>query len=511
MTRMLKRVSAALLLAAVIATSAMTAMSPAVHAADDVLRVRARQGKDIHTMDPAHYLGNEEYNVDLAIYSKLVQFKPGSSELRLDAAESLHISEDGTVIEFTLRPGIQFHYGYGEMTAEDVKFSFERIIDPEVNSPYAADWAVLDRVEVTGRYSGRIILTEPFAPLLISTLPWGPGSIISKAAYEERGERFATQPVGSGPYYWSQWMPNQQLVLERFDDYYGEKPDFSRIVIRPLTEHQIAEIAFDHRELDVTEISLDSVPRYERDPNVRLHVLDTLRYHWLGFNQEHPPFNDRRVREAVRYAIDVDSILAGAYNNIPPRNNAMLPPGILGHWADAPERQPDLDRARQLLAEAGYPDGFRTQLHTTNVPDQLKAVAIVQQQLKQIGIDTDIRVYETSLPNLGEKSHPGLHYMSFSAVLDPAYWFEWFTCDQVGKWNFWKWCNPEFDALGEQAARTMDPEERAAMYVRMQQLIDEDVAAIWITNGASVQAVQPHVQPAFLAQYAQYPYFKKVD
>lgn len=146
MTRMLKRVSAALLLATVIATSAMTAMSPAVHAADDVLRVRARQGKDIHTMDPAHYLGNEEYNVDLAIYSKLVQFKPGSSELRLDAAESLHISEDGTVIEFTLRPGIQFHYGYGEMTAEDVKFSLSAsstprstLLTPRIG-PFSTGW-----------------------------------------------------------------------------------------------------------------------------------------------------------------------------------------------------------------------------------------------------------------------------------------------------------------------------------------------------------------------------------
>src|SRR5690606_41709096 len=91
-------------------------------------------------------------------------------------------------------------------------------------------------------------------------------------------------------------------------------------------------------------------------------------------------------------------------------------------------------------------------------------------------VRTDLGVYETSLPHLGEKSPPGLHYMSFSAVLDPAYWFEWFTCDQVGKWNFWKWCNPEFDARGEQAARTMDLEERASMYARMQQLIDEDVA-----------------------------------
>lgn len=485
--------------------------APAVYAADDVLTVRARQGQDIHTMDPAHYLGNEEYNVDLAIFSKLVQFEPGTPELRLDAAESLEVSDDGLVIEFKLREGIQFHFGYGEMTAEDVKFSFERIADPETNSAYRADWAPLDKVEVTGRYTGRIILTEAFAPLMVSTLPWSPGSIMSKAAFEDRGERIATQPVGSGPYYWSEWQPNQRVVLERFDDYYGEQPDFRQIVIRPLTEHQVAELAFDRGELDMTEISLDMLPVYEADPNTDLEVLATLRYHWFGFNMEHPPFDDIKVREAVREAIDVDQILAGAYNNVPPRANAMIPESILGHWADAPHREPNIERAKQMLAEAGYPDGFSTELHTTNVPDHLQGSAIVQQQLRQIGIDANIRIYEASLPNLGEQSPPGVHYISLSAILDPGYWFEWFTCEQVGQWNFWKWCSPEFDELKDLAAVTMEPEERADIYVRMQQLMDEDVGAIWITNGASVQAVKPDVQPYFLAQYAQYPYFKRND
>src|SRR5690625_946373 len=317
------------------------------------LRVRARSGEDIDTMDPAFYIGNEEYNVDLAIYSKLVRYLPDSAEIELDAAESLDISDDGTVIEFELKEGIQFHHGYGEMTAEDVKFSFERFIDEDNPSPYASDWGSLDHVEVTGTYSGRIILTEPYAPLLSSTLPWSPGSIISKAAYEERGERFALDPVGSGPYYWSQWNPNQELVLERFDDYYGEPPDFARLVIVPVLDPQIAEFSFDAGELDATEVSLDSIARYEADPDVTVDVLAGLRYHFLGINVEDEPFDDIRVREAVRYAVNIDEILAGAYNGVPDRANTMLAPSVLGHWADAPEYQQDLERARELLAEAG--------------------------------------------------------------------------------------------------------------------------------------------------------------
>ena len=481
------------------------------YAAEDTLRVRARNGADIDTMDPAHYRGNEEYNIDLSLYSKLVKYEPGSSELKLDAAESLEVSDDGLVIEFTLKEGIQFHHGYGEMTAEDVKFSFERIADPETNSAYASDWATLDRVEVTDRYSGRIILSEPFAPLFSSTLPWTPGSIVSKAAYEELGERFATNPVGSGPYYWSQWTPNQLIVLERFEDYHGELPNFQRIEIHPILDAGVAEFSFEAGELDSTEISLESVERYQGDPDVVVEILSTLRYHWLGFNHQEEPFDDPLVREAVRYAVDVDEVLAGAYNNIPLRANTMLAPEILGYWEDAPVYEPNLERARELLAEAGYADGLSTTITTDSGPEHMQSTTIVQQQLRRVGIEAEINIVPDMYSTLGEGSVPGLHYASFSAIVDPGYWFEWFTCEQIGLWNYWKWCNEEYDQLKDQAALTVDPEERAELYVRMQQIMDEDISVIWVTNGANVHVYRTgELEPSFLAMYSQYHYWQNL-
>lgn len=475
---------------------------------DGELRVRARNGADIETMDPAFYRGNEESNLDGIIYSRLVQFEPGSSELVLDAAESLEVSEDGMVVTFTLREGIQFHHGYGELTAEDVKFSFERFIDPDINSPYAGDWATLVEVEVTGRYEGRIILDAPYAPLLISTLPWTPGSIVSRAAFEDRGDQIALQPVGSGPYYWSSWTPNQELVLERNDDYYGEHPDFQRIVVLPILDPLIAEFSFDAGELDATEISLESMDRYESDPAVSLAVLAALRYHWLGFNIEAPPFDDERVREAVRYVIDVDEIIAGAYSGVPERANAMLAPGVLGYWEDAPQYEPDLERARELLAEAGHPDGFSTVLYTDTVVQHTQAVAIIQQQLARIGITVDISIESVLYEALAD-GPPGLHYAAYSGVLDPDYWFEWFTCDQIGVWNYWRWCDEEFEALKREAAVLADADERALLYVRMQELIDEAITAVWITNGANVYAYRhDEIEPEFIAMYSQYHYWR---
>ncbi len=497
-----------------LAVSFLAAGAFQAHAADDVIRTRARGGHDISTLDPAHMVGNEESNIILAIYSGLVRFDPETSELELDAAEEFEISDDGLVIEFKLREGIQFHDGYGEMTAEDVKFSFERIIDPEQQSEYRDDFATLNRVEVTGRYSGKIILDEPFPGLLTRTLPMQSGCIVSKKAVEEMGDdRFATNPIGSGPYYFSEWLPNQLVILERFDDYFGELPDFRAVEIFPIVDEMAAELSFDRGDLNETRISLESVDRYRAEPDVNVNELTTLRYHWLGFNMAEPPFDDVRVREAVRYAVDVDEILAGAYNNVPERANAMIAEGVMGYWEDAPEYQVDLEKARELLAEAGYPDGFTTEIVTYERPTHLNSCQIAQHHLRRIGIDAEIKIVEhgEAFEYVGQQSHPGMHFMSFTLTLDPGYWTEWFTSDQVGSWNYWKWSNEEFDQLHREANVTMDPDQRAEMYIRMQELMDEDATCIWITHGANLHVSQDYIEPAYFTHLSIYDQWKKVD
>lgn len=477
---------------------------------DDTLTIRARRGADIETMDPAFHNGNEEYNLNMVVYSHLMKYEPGTSELVLDAAESMETSEDGLRVSFKLREGIQFHQGYGEMTAEDVKFSFERIIDPEVESAYSGDWATLDRVEVTGRYTGELVFTEPLATLYTSTIPFSSGAILSKAAFEDLGDRFATNPVGSGPYAWAEWEPNQRMVLERFDDYYGEAPAYSRIEILPIGEDQSAEVAFDRGELDETSISLSSIERYQNNPDVNVHELTNLRYHFLGFNVTKAPFDDVQVREAIRLAVDVDEVIAGAYNGIPSRNDCMLPEEILGHWEDCPRYEQDLNQARQLLADAGYPDGFDTTLITNTIGVHQDAVQIIQQQLRQVGVDVELRVLEDAYTPLTE-GPAGMHYYSFSLTLDPDYWMIWFSCDQVGNWNFPQWCNERFDELQQEGATTLDRDRREEIYVEMQQIMDEEVPVVWITNGASVHVSRPSVDPVYLGQYSQYNYWTQAD
>ncbi|MGM0445631.1 MAG: ABC transporter substrate-binding protein [Bacillota bacterium] len=480
-------------------------------AGHNVVKSRMRLGEDIENLDPAHLVRG--YDIALVLYNNLLKYKPGSSELVNDAAEEVNISEDGKVISFKLKEGIQFHKGYGEMTAEDVKFSFERIIDPDENSEYTADWQTLDRVEVTGKYTGEIILKEPLASLLVTTIPFTPGSIISKKAYEELGNKFATNPIGSGPYYMESWVPEQVFVLSRFEDYFDEKPNIEKIELYPISDTNISEMNFDKGDLDVTEISLDSIDRYENNSDVDVHILSTLKYGFIGFNHEYPPFDNIEVRKALRSAIDVDMIIDGAYSGVPNRANSMIAPGILGHWEDAPQYDVDIEKAKEHLAEAGHSDGFEVEMVTTSNPLYMNICQIVKENLREINVEVNIKTIETSAwyEYVGKESHPIMYFETFSLTLDPGYWVEWFTTEQVGKWNFLKWSNTEYDELADQAAVTMDLDEREEMYIEMQKIMDEDAAIIWLTNGAKAYVSNKRVDPVFLGHYNQYRYWEIVE
>ncbi len=485
-----------------------------VHAEEDVLRIRAFEGQDIETLDPAHTEGLEAYPLDLALYSKLKKYKPGSSETILGVADEFEVRKDGKEIYFKLKEGVQFQGNYGELTAEDVKFSFERMVDPEENSPFAGEWGSLQKVELTGKYSGKLIFEEPFAPLLAHTIPFSPGSIISKEAYEEKGKGFGTSPVGSGPYKWVKWVPEQKIVLEKFDDYYGEEPDFDRIEIYPMAEINTAEMAYERGELDATQISFNSIDRFKGMDDTNVKIVTPLLYEWVGFNMAKPPFDDIRVRKAVRYTINPEEIIEGAYNGYANRANTLLPPDVLGHWKDAPEYGTNLEKARNLLDKAGYPDGFKTKIYTTNREPLPDAITIAKYQLKKIGIDAEIVLLEggSTYEKLGKEGPPGMHYMNYGPVtFDPFRHMQWFTSGQIPGWNFLRFSNEQYDRLAEEAKSEMDREERRELYVKMQKIMDEKVAGVWVTHGAYAWAIRDNIDPVFLAQTAQYHYWSLKD
>ncbi|MCL6709458.1 ABC transporter substrate-binding protein [Pseudomonas sp. R2.Fl] len=471
----------------------------------DRTRIVVRVDKDLVNLDPANRSGPVDLNVVWSVQQGLISFKPGSTEWELDAAEELEQVSD-TEIRFKLRSGLAFTGGYGDLTAEDVKFSFERFITPDAEGKavtYAKDWSALDRVEVTGPLEGRIILKNPAPALYTIALADGSGRIVSKKAFEEFGKDIATRLIGSGPYILKEWTPREQFVLEINPDYKGPiKPHFREIVGKPIGEQKTAEIAFRSGEIDFTAIDPESGKDLGALPDATVTEIPAIDYVWFGPNIEKAPFDDIRVRQALRYAVDVDAILQGAYSGIYPRANALLASSLLGYWKDAPVHARDLEKAQALLAEAGHADGFKTRL-TIEAGARNEAIAqIIQANLAEVGIEVDIESLESAAYwALGENNASKdleLSLIKYNGKFDPGFQTQWFTSEQVGQWNWQRWKSPEFDALHEKGSITVDPIERAKIYVEAQKLQDESAAFIWITHNLNAFASRNWLTPGVL-------------
>lgn len=435
------------------------------------------------------------------IFSGLVKYKEGTWEVEPDLALSWDISENNMEITFHLRQGVMFQKGYGELTAEDVKFSFERIIDPEQGSPEAASWDALDHVEIIDDYTVTLVLKAPSAKLFTSTLPLNAGFIVSKKAVEEMGkDDFGLNPIGTGPYEFDHWTPGQETVLVAFTDYWGEPPKIGKLTFIPIEEIGTVEMALKAAEIDVGGISLNNIEAFQANPEVDVYLKPGLKYWWIGFTVNTPPFDNLKLREAIRYAINVDEILQAAFNGIPERANTMFPPGMLGRWEDAPIYEPDLDKAKALLVEAGYPDGAGLEVTFLMWPQDENTIIgeVVKSQLEKIGITVNVVVEEVGAFNESTTSGKdnNFHISFFATTVDPGYATSWFICEE--KWNLSKWCNPEYDALWKQADAEMDPQKRADLYVEMQKIIDQDAWAIWLTYDVEAVVMQKYVKPGEL-------------
>ncbi len=487
---------------------------PAMAAREDLV---VRFEYDLSNMDPANRTGSVEDNILLAVCQNLARFNPGKLDWSPDAAKTItQVSE--TEIDFELNPGQMFHGGYGEMTADDVKFSLERFTKtgPDGKKPaYADDFGALDKVEVTGTYTGKIILKNPAPALWVIGICDGSGAILSRKATEALGEKIATQLIGTGPYLFKDWKPKEQIVLEVNPDYKGpDKPYFKRIIAKPIAEPKTAVIAFLAKEIDFTEIEPTALPEVEADPDAKTIKLDGIDYTWLGINVEKPPFDDIKVRQAIRLGIDVDAIIAGAYSGTVTRAKTLLAPQLLGHWAQAPVYPHDVEKAKALLAEAGTSD-LKATLTCLNDATAQAIAQIVQANLAEIGVTVTINALDSgaywALGSDDKSKDLELTIIPYSSKFDPSFQTQWFVSSQVGVWNWQRWKNAEFDKLHTEANSITDNDKRQAMYVRMQELLDESASCIWITHGVRDFAYAKWLQPAVLPNGSnwQFRFFKE--
>ncbi len=464
-----------------------------------VLRVRLYG--DIQNLDPAFRISENDEVVSNAVMNGLVRYCPNSYDLCNQLVEEIDQSDDGLEIRFKLREGVMWHKGYGELTTEDVKYSYERFIDPDLAADYADDWATLDYVEVIDDYNGIIHLKEPYAPLWNSTMPVNSGNIISKKFVEEVGlEGFATNIIGTGPYLFEEWRPQEMVILKKNPEYWGDEPYYDEIQLIPIEDDKAAEVALESGDLDFGLISSQSMERFEANPDLAVWSKPSLRYYWVGMNVQHPKLQDPDVRWAVIYGVDVPSIIQAAYMGRVERTCALIPPGLTGYWEEAPCYERDVEKAKEHLAKAGL-ESLDLRLDLQDTTEERTWAEIIQQNLAEVGINVELNPMDSSTywtTTFGEQAAENNELMvsSYSMQPDPAWATMWFTCDQVGVWNAMSWCNEEYDALHKRGLVTLDPEERDQIYVEMQQIWDEAAHTIWVTNGARVFGYSTEIAPA---------------
>ncbi|MEW6262838.1 MAG: ABC transporter substrate-binding protein [Thermodesulfobacteriota bacterium] len=486
-----------------ISAAAMTTPKPLWADGGRILRVSG--AKPIRAWDPPEVYGTLEYCAQTAIYNRLLTHAPGEKWTLINEAAEYVDAVDGTHIKFKLKQGIKFTNGYGEMTADDVKFSYERHFDPKINSQMKDNFGPMAGVEVTGRYTGVIVLKEPFPPFTDVVIAHSPGMIVSKKATLEAGGKFNLPPCSSGPYKLKRDTGKRCTILERNDLWVGPPADFDEIHIKVIEDPKNAESAYDAGEIDFTQISLDSISNYVSNPrpNTTLLTRSTLRYLWLGINTENEVTKNEHLRRAIQYAINVDEILEKIYFGSAKRATGIIAPGLVGHRPKNLIEGPDLVKAGLSLKKAGYPNGLKLTLDVQNTELFPAIGRIVQKQLIQAGIEVEVILRDSSsFWGLGNETKGDswkniqLILNRFNSLPDPFYATVWFTKDQIGIWNWERFDNEEYNRLHVDGARELDPQKRDLVYRRMQDLLEESGAYVFITYPPELFLYRNHVIPA---------------
>ena len=465
-----------------------------------------RNYQDLRSLDPPFTLSGAEQIVIRAIFQNLLQFKSdGSWDTELDAAEYFEAIDD-THYAFRLKPGQMFSNGFGEMTADDVKFSFERIIDPDMNSINAPDMGTLSHVEVHDRYSGTIVLKSPYAAFV--PIAAASNAILSRKAVESVGGRFGIRPpCCSGPYLFRDWKAKRTTILERNPLWTGPQAEFEEIHVYAMTDAKSSEMAFEAGQLDCAQITVESVGPFEKNmpPDSSIEIHPSGRNYWLGMNQSNPALEDLRVRRAIQYAIDVEAVVEATWFGLAKPSMGPIPRGMIGcrERTLVPPRG-DADKARSLLAEAGVDLPLRLRLDVNNDALELTAVQVIQWSLKQVGIEVDIHTQDNStFLTIGQEAAGEqwqdiqLFVMSFIGSADAYYPLVWFTSKQIGQWNWERFSNGEFDRLNDLALATTNKSERDRMYQRMQDIMEESGCYRFLSNGVMPQIFRKTIKPVF--------------
>ncbi len=470
-------------------------------------------GNDPATLDPARIADVYSRSVAQQIFDGLVQFDQTLSVMPA-LAQFWKASRDGLTWTFTLRKGVKFHHGR-EVTADDVVYSLTRIVDPHTKSGEAdlfltirgaQDYREGRAPRISGLsapdpYTVQITLTEATVPF-VSVLAVGHAKIVPRDVVEQQGQNFGNQPVGTGPFKFVRWERGQEIVLAANPDYFDGPPRLSRVVYRIFPGEQRDRV---FQEFQAGALEDAPVPSkdYRQIVASQKYVYvkrPMFNHRHYGFNTRLKPLDDRRVRQALIYAIDREGLIAEIFLGRQIVARGILPPGTQGFNPKLVGYPYDPQRARELLAQAGYPGGRGLPpiaiWSSVKFEDALREHERIRKDLDAVGVRAEFH-YLTDWPAfakmMAEKKFPVFLHSWYADVPDPDNFLFKLFYSQSSR-NFFGYANPTVDELLMRARAEPDPLRRVELYRRAEELILEDAPIIPIWHSTYERLFQLYVK-----------------
>ena len=480
------------------------------------------------SMDPGQLTDINSMRVLSNVYDTLVQFAPGTFTLEPGLATSWTISPDGQQYTFRLRKGVVFQDGTA-VNAEAVKFTYDRLLDPQ--NPYHDTgpfpfapfyYGAIKSTQVVDPYTVRFVLKHPFSPLL-HNFTLNTGRIVSPAGVKKWGKEFASHPTGTGPFTFASWQKNVRIVLQKNARYWGGAPKLDRLIFRPLPEDQTRVTELLNGGVDfIVDVPPDNLVQLKKDARFQVYEAPGPHIWWVTLNTRTKPFNDVRVRQAVNYAVNTAAICRDVLKGTCTPAKGPIPPAVT--WAFDPQVKGypyDPAKAKALLSEAGYPNGFNATFWVPESGSGMQSPKImaeaIQADLANVGIKASIETFEWGAylnqygKGLGKADMGAMSFMldpgdpapMLSLVVDGA-------AISPNGFNSGYYADPKVDKLLQQASTIESQSKRGVLYRQASQIIAQDAPWIFIDNALQTAAATTRVR-GFVLSPTFYLFFRDVS
>lgn len=450
------------------------------------------QGADPKSMDPHATNDQPSSRVNKQIYDTLVEATE-DMELVPGLAESWEqLSE--TSWKFNIRQGVKFHNGE-ELKASDVKFSFERMKE---SGHVGHIIGALNSIDIEDDYTVILNTSEPFAPLL-SHLAHTASSILNEKAVTEAGEDYQSVPIGTGPFKFVSHDAGDKVTLERFDDYYKGAAGVKTVIFRNIPEGTNRAIGLETGEIDIAyEIEPIDKETVEEHKDLELVEEPSLSTAYIGFNLNKEPFNDINVRKALNHAINTKEIIDVVLEGAGTKATGPINDKVFGYNKDLEGYEYNPEKAKELLAKAGYPDGFSTTIWTNDNPVRIKIAEIVQAHLKEVGVEAKIDMLEWAAylerTAAGEHDMFILGWVTVTGDADYGLYALYHSSQHGSAGNRTFYDNSEVDKLLDEGRTSGDEDARFEAYSRAQKQIVEDAPQMFLYFQTQNVGMQDYVK-----------------